>query len=235
MLYRYVQVKRKNQTTKMNSAEFKKLITNHFSPKIRKMGWKGSGFNFRKIEENHIVKIFGIQGSWMGGSVCCETAIHFDFIPDLAGKSSSKISYASCIIRERLSPKGEGDFHWQFRNKEEENIKSIIQIWEAFKTHGQTFYKDFDNFPKPFDQIEVNDLSNRNYKLLNKYHIYNHINFAWILKEINQFIGNSKKAKEFSEFGIQETIDHAESMADNNRGRIDTEYIEINRKRFEIK
>ena len=218
----------------MDSAEFKKLIKNQFSPKIRQIGWKGSGFNFRKAEENHIVKIFGIQGSRWGGSVCCETAIHFDFIPDLAGKSYKKTTYASCLIRERLSPKGEGDYHWQFRNKEEENIKSINQIWEAFKTHGQTFYEDFDNFPKPFDQIEVKDLSNRGYKLLNKYHIYNHINFAWILKEINQFIGNSDKAKEFSKFGIQKTIDHAESIAHNNKGKIDKEYIEMNRKRFEI-
>ncbi len=46
------------------------------------MGMRGE---FQKIEDNHIVKIFGIQGSWAGGSGCCEMTIHFDFIPDLAG------------------------------------------------------------------------------------------------------------------------------------------------------
>lgn len=198
------------------------------------MGWKGSGFNFRKMEDNHIVKIFGMQGSWAGGSVCCETAIHFDFIPDLAGRSNDKTTYGSCIIRKRLSPKGEGDYHWPFGNKEEETIKSIHQIWKTFKTYGPSFYDDFDNFPIPFDSIKVQDLSDRNYKLLGKYHIHNHINFAWLLKEINQFIGNIESAKDFAEFGIQETIGHAHSMAKDNRGRIDQEYIEINRKRFEI-
>lgn len=220
----------------MNSGEFKNLVKDHFSPKLRSIGWKGSGFNYRKIEENHVIKVFGIQGSWMGGSVCCETAIHFDFFSDLTGKSKNKVTYASCVIRQRLSPKGEGDYHWWFRNKEEENIKSIKEIWEAFKNHGQKFYEEFDDFPSPFDKIDVQDLiSNKHYKLLNKYKIYNDINFAWVLKEINQFIGNMAKAKQFSEYGMRETIAHAKSISKNIQSKAYNNYIEINRKRLEIK
>ncbi|WP_350289131.1 DUF4304 domain-containing protein [uncultured Croceitalea sp.] len=74
----------------MNASEFRKLVAKHFSPKIRELGWKGSGFHFRKQPENHIGNLCGIQGSWYGGSVCCETAIYFDFIPDLAGLGFEK-------------------------------------------------------------------------------------------------------------------------------------------------
>jgi hypothetical protein len=199
------------------------------------LGWKGSGFNYRKIEDNHVVKVFGLQGTWAGGSVCCETAIHFDFIPDMAGREPHKTSPASCIIRERLSPNGTGDYHWDFKASEEANVKSINQIWQAFATHGQAFYADFDHFPAPFDQIEVKDLSARDYKLMGKYHISNKIHFTWILKEINQFIGNNVRAKEFSDFGVHETLHHAQTMAQNNPGKLDAGFIEMNRERFEMR
>jgi hypothetical protein len=190
----------------MNASEFKKLVTNHFSPNIRKLGWKGSGFNFRKIEENHIINLFGIQGNWMGGSVCCETAIDFDFFSNLSGKKDiNKLTYASCLIRERLTPSGIGDYHWEFSQNEEENILSIKEILQSFETHGTNFFKNFKNFPHPFDKIKPIDLKNdSNYKVLGKYFIYNQIEFARLLKDINILLGNKSIAQEFSDFGIQE-------------------------------
>ncbi|WP_421750262.1 DUF4304 domain-containing protein [Croceimicrobium sp.] len=228
----------------MDAAGFKKLVAKHFSPRIRELGWKGSGFHFRKVEDNHIVKIFGLQGSWYGGSVCCETAIHFDFIPDLAGKSFDKTTYASCIIRERLSPKGEGDYHWIFRDNEEDNVKSINQIWEAFETYGQRFYNDFNNFPEPFSSITPEDFDRTSFfrsgkkksmKILDKYYVPNEIYLAWLLKEINSFIGKSDLAIEFGELGMKMTYDHANEMAKSNKGKVNQAYIDVNRGLFKMK
>ncbi|NDV44901.1 DUF4304 domain-containing protein [Flagellimonas sediminis] len=182
----------------MNASEFRKLVTKHFSPKIRELGWKGSGFSFKKIDDNHVVNLFGIQGSWMGGSVCCETAIHFDFYPDF-----EKMTYAGCVIRKRLSPVGEGDYHWRFSNKEESNIESVQSIWTAFEKHGQKFYRDFESFPSPFDKIRPEDLEkNDRYKILDKYHVHNQIELARLLKDIHLLIGNKSYAKGFSEYAI---------------------------------
>lgn len=225
----------------MNANEFKKLVNKHFAPNIRQMGWKGSGFNFYKIDVNHVVNIFGLQGAWYGGSVCCETAIHFDFFPDLAHKEIdvSKTTYASCIIRKRLTPKGEGDFHWQFRGKEEDNIISINQIWEAFINHGINFYQDFADFPDPFDKIKPQDLiKNNNYQILNKYYVSNQIHLIWLLKEINMFIGRFEEAKEFAELGIIKALEHAENMLTQFKSKrqqkeIQT-YIDINRNLFKV-
>jgi hypothetical protein len=224
----------------MDAAGFKKLIAKHFSPKIRELGWKGSGFHFRKVEDNHVVKIFGLQGSWYGGSVCCETAIHFDFIEQ--GVPFNKITYASCLIRERLSPKGEGDYHWRFRDNEEENIKSIHQIWEAFETYGQRFYKDFENFPEPLASIKPSDFNQTNFldkkksvKILDKYAVANEIHLAWLLKEINHFIGKNDVATAFGELGMKMVHDHAHKMATSSKGKIDQVYIDMNKKLFNIK
>ncbi|MEH0154524.1 DUF4304 domain-containing protein [Limibacter armeniacum] len=228
----------------MDAAEFKKLVAKHFSPRIREHGWKGSGFHFRKNQDNHVVEIFGLQGSWFGGSVCCETAIHFDFIPDLAGKSFNKATYASCIIRERLSPKGEGDHHWTFRDNEEDNVNSINQIWDAFEIYGQRFYKDFNNFPEPFLSIAPEDFDQTSFlefgkkkrvKILDKYYVHNEIHLTWLLKEINSFIGKSDLAIKFGELGMKMTYDHANEMAKSTKGKVDQAYVDKNKELFKMK
>src|SRR5438270_411322 len=104
----------------MNASEFKKLVNQHFSPNIRQLGWKGSGF---------------------------------------------------------------------------------------------TFYNDFANFPYPFDRIRPEDLSTKsNYKILDKYYTDNSIHFAWLLQEINLFIGRHDIAKEFSVLGLSQATENAERM-----------------------
>jgi hypothetical protein len=225
----------------MNASEFKVLVNKHLSPNIRQMGWKGSGFHFYQQDANRVVNIFGLQGSWHGSSVCCETAIHFDFIRDLKGKQIdvSKTTYASRIIRKRLSPKGVGDYHWTFKDKEEDNIASINQIWNAFNTHGMDFYNDFANFPYPFDIIQPKDLRvKNNYQILNKYYVPNQIHLTWLLKEINVFIGKQEKAKEFSELGMTRALEHAKSMASQFKSKSAqyniAKYIETNRQLFKV-
>jgi hypothetical protein len=205
----------------MNASEFKKLSTKYLGPKLRENGWKGSGFNFYKTTGNHIIQILGIQGSWYGGSVCCETAVHFDFIPDLGGKTDpSKVSYASCFVRQRLSPKGKGDYHWTLRDNESENIKSLNQIFEALQEFGVQFYKDFENFPHPFDKIKPIDFSNdKRVIILNKYYVYSEFNFLCLLKEINLKIKRPNIAEEFSLIGIDKATKYYQKLIDETKSK----------------
>tara|TARA_R110002074_G_scaffold149035_6_gene301328 strand:- start:14523 stop:15197 length:675 start_codon:yes stop_codon:yes gene_type:complete len=224
----------------MNSTDFRKLVAKHFSPSIRKLGWKGSGFDFRKIEDNHVVNIFGIQGSWMGGSVCCETAVHFDFFSDLSGqKDFNKTKYSSCLLRSRLSPDGEGDYHWVFSDNQTQNIESVKSILKAFENHGLNFYKEFQDFPHPFVDIRVMDLEvNNNYKVLDKYYVGNGMGIARFLKEINLFIGNRTVAEEFSEYGIKMATELADRLLVGRKTKTykkTEEFINMKIKEFKIK
>ncbi len=205
----------------MNAGEFKKLSTKFLAPKLREKGWKGSGFNFYRTTNNNVTHILGIQGSWYGGSICCETAIHFDFMPDLAGKTEpSKVSYASCLFRQRLSPKGEGDYHWTFRDNEDDNIKSLNQIFEALENYGEKFYQDFNNFPRPFDSIKPNDfLTNKRVVLLDKYYVHNEFNFILLLKEINLKINRPEIAKQFSEIGMEKAFKYYNKLIDETKSK----------------
>ncbi|WP_397447865.1 DUF4304 domain-containing protein [Polaribacter sp. R77954] len=202
----------------MNASEFKKLVAEHFSPKIRDLGWKGSGFHFRKMQENGIGNIFGIQGSWYGGEVCCETAINFEFMNKLYGIEFKKETYASSLIRKRLSPKGEGDHHWYFSNNIEKNIESVNSIWKAFEKHGLNFYNDFNNFPHPFDKIKPKDLkSGKSHKILGKYFVVNQIELTNILKELNLLLGNTRIAEEFSRVGLERINEHSKRILTGNK------------------
>ena len=185
----------------MNSSEFRKLLAEYFSPKIRDLGWKDSGFHFRKAPVNHIGNLFGIQGSWYGGTVCCEVAIFFDFLNDLEFEKST---YATSLIRERISPKGISDYHWRLGKSKDENIAIIDSIWNAFNVFGTSFYNDFSSFPHPFDKIEPGEIEeNNNFRILGKYFVTNKIEFVYLLKEINNLLGNNGKAQEFSQIGLR--------------------------------
>jgi hypothetical protein len=214
---------------KMNASEFKKLSTKFLAPRLREKGWKGSGFNFYRTTDNNIVQILGIQGSWYGGSVCCEIAIHFDFIPDLAGKTDpSKVSYASCLVRQRLSPKGEGDYHWTFRDNEDDNIKSLNQIFEAVEKFGEKFYQNFNNFPSPFARIKPNDfLTSNRVVLLDKYYVYSEFNFIWLLKEINIKINRPEIARQFSVIGIDKASKYYNKLIGETKSKKQKELAKV--------
>lgn len=211
----------------MNEAEIERLVEEHFAPRIREAGWTGSGFNYRKTEENHLVKVFGIQFNWESQTICCETAIHFDFLP-----YHDKIEYSACLIRERLTPNGEFDYFWELSLKENDNINIINEIWEVFNKRSYLFYESFEQFPHPFDNLTLHDfenLMNGNFKLLNRYYIFYKIDFIWLLTEINRFIGKQEIAAEFSRFGMNIV---REWGATRKHGKIDEEYIDYYEKKF---
>lgn len=193
----------------MNLTEFKKVVNRHFAPKARELGWTGNGFNYLKIEKNHLVKIFGMHGSWMGGCVYCETGIHFDFLPLYENDSPiEKKKVTECFFRERLSVGT-----WEFFEDEERNIKQVEGILNEFLTKGSNFYTDFEKFPNPFDKISVKDIADEpEYKLLDKYEITNDRTFALLLKDINLHLGRVEIAKEFSEYGITRTEEFAKQV-----------------------
>ncbi|MDT0608048.1 DUF4304 domain-containing protein [Croceitalea rosinachiae] len=193
----------------MNSSIFKRLVNKHFAPRIKQIGWVGSGFNYRRTNENHVIDYFGMYGSWMGGRIYCETGIHFDFLPLYQhDKTIEKKSVTECLFRERLSTGT-----WEFYSEEVRNIKQVENILETFLRDSSKFYSDFENFPAPFDKISVEHLRNeRHYKLLGKYEIFNMRIFARLMKDIHLFLGNIDKAKDFSEYGIERVNELAKEM-----------------------
>ena len=152
-------------------------------------------------------------------------------MPDLADLNFDKTTYASSLIRKRLSPNGYGDYHWNFSNNNEKNIESVNSIWNAFEKHGLTFYKDFNDFPHPFDKIKPEDLKvGKSHKILEKYFVVNQIELTNILKEINLILGNISLAKEFSIIGIERINEHSKRILTGNKNN---KYYKLSEKHIE--
>jgi len=194
----------------MTAAQFKKLVNKHFKPEIQELGWTGSGYNYRKFEGNHLIKTFGMYGSWMGGKVYCETGIHYDFLPIYYGKNTSieKITVTECVIRSRLSVGS-----WSLYKDENENIEQISAILNEFLTIGKSFYEDFENYPNTFCDISPDSIFEKGFRLIGKYNIIQTFDFLKMLIDINLHLGRTEKAHEFSERGIAEIKNMAEKQS----------------------
>ena len=108
----------------------------------------------------------------------------------------------------------------KIKKDEEQNIQSLNQIFEVLEEFGEKFFKDFENFPHPFDKIKPNNfINNTRVLVLDKYFIYNEFNFIWALKEINLKIDNLEKAKEFSKIGIEKATKYFQKIINDTKSK----------------
>jgi len=66
----------------VKAADFKKLMKDYFAPIMRKHGFIGSGFNYRKIAENHYIYTVQIQADKYGEGCWIELGVTVDFLPN---------------------------------------------------------------------------------------------------------------------------------------------------------
>ncbi|MDM1524305.1 DUF4304 domain-containing protein [Empedobacter sp. 225-1] len=88
----------------ISSEEFKKQISKPLSEKLKELGFKGSGSNYKKENVNFIYTI-GIQANRYGGSCCVELGIHPKEIIENFGHEIDlkKLKYYDCEFRTRLT------------------------------------------------------------------------------------------------------------------------------------
>ena len=63
-----------------NKDEFLQVIKDEFAPRLRDIGFKGSGHNFKRIN-NEIINIINIQVNKYGGSYAVNLGLHLTFYP----------------------------------------------------------------------------------------------------------------------------------------------------------
>jgi hypothetical protein len=189
----------------INSADFKKLIAKYFAPKLREQGWKGSGFHFRKMTDNHYVYLLSFQPDKYGGKCWVEVGVHLDFLKNLDGEvfNLKRIDCTWVDIRRRISPDESNNYTWQYQDAEDKNKKVIDNIWNVFATDGMNFFNQFIEFLGPFQNITTSDIDNRD----KKYQIKGiplppDVRTAWYLAQVFDFDGNKDKASDFAKFGI---------------------------------
>ncbi len=189
----------------ISSSDFKKRITKYVAPKLRKQGWKGTGWHYRKFTDTNCIFCLSFQPNKYGGECWVEIGVHLDFLKNIGRKDYDlkNITCHSLDIRRRISPDKTENYAWKYKDTDEKNELIIKSIWDTFITDGQEFMDQFNEFPKPFLDIEITDIDKRdeNYQIKG-IPLPPDVRTAWYLSQVYLYIGETEKAEEFADFGL---------------------------------
>ncbi|MFC0342936.1 DUF4304 domain-containing protein [Epilithonimonas hispanica] len=218
----------------ITSADFKKHISKTLSQSLKELGFKGSGFSYRKESDNFIF-IIGIQASQYGGKCCVEIGIHPKEMTDLFGSEINfkTLKYYECEFRTRVtkiqikkwwnfSNKNYANQWWDYSNSEKTNIKTAENIILSIKNEAVPIIEAFQNEDYILDNLEISDLSNPTKKLAGLNVIGTEVRLIWALSKIYEK-RNLKKAFEYAKLGISKL-----ETNDKFLGKIDFENIIFN-------
>lgn len=197
----------------ITSSEFKKHISQTLSQSLKELGFKGSGFSYRK-ESEHFIFIIGIQASQYGGKCCVEIGIHPKEITDLFGQEINfkTLKYYECEFRERLTKiqlkkwwnvfnKNVDDQWWDYSDSEKINIKTAESIFLSIKNEALPIIEAFQNENYILDNLEISDLQNPREKLYGINVIGTEVRLIWALSKIYEK-RNSQKAVKYAKLGL---------------------------------
>ncbi|MBZ9685918.1 DUF4304 domain-containing protein [Clostridium estertheticum] len=186
----------------MPDIELKKLIKNNFAPILREFGFKGSGFSFRRVTNNHYIYVITVQANRQGGSYCIEMGVYIDFIPNSLGQKNlpSRVTAYDCEFNKRLSPKGI-DYWWKYGKSEQDSINDIKHMVKTFREVGIPFFEQFEDFPAPLDSIIVEDIVNESPRL-EEIGAPLDLRLALTLARVHKYLNISTEGIKFCDWGL---------------------------------
>jgi hypothetical protein len=185
----------------ISSAEFKNLLTKHFAPRIRELGWTGSGYHYLNFNNPPYIYVLGFQPNRHGKEAYIEIGVHFDFIPIKGLPNFNKLEPSYLKIRQKLTPNND-EYWWRYGNTKKKNQELIDSIWKKFKSDGIDYFRFFKSFPGVFESIRISDLEEKEFDFIKGIKMPTNIGSALLLARINKEIGKKEKAKEFANYGL---------------------------------
>ncbi|MFK7947109.1 MAG: DUF4304 domain-containing protein [Saprospiraceae bacterium] len=91
-------------------------IKTNIAPKLREQNWKGTGFHFRRVNDNQTIDLLMVQMNRDSRSFCIEIGVYFTFIESLFVTDLKKVKAYDTDIRKRLTPNDEDDYWWDIIN-----------------------------------------------------------------------------------------------------------------------
>jgi hypothetical protein len=204
----------------ITTAEFKKQVGKTFGSEMRKLGFKGSGFDYHRETDDYLFAIW-IESRW-GGSCSTGLAIH----PKQVDKNSEgKLNLEKLKIHEHefklsLSGRGRSD-RWEYSDEKEQNEKTINEIVVYIKEKALPVMELFTAKPSILDRFNVSELKSFHNNFTRKTGTSiatTELRFSWAMTLIFEN-KDSLKARHFAEYGVSQ-LDEDDSwfgMADFKR------------------
>jgi hypothetical protein len=187
----------------ITTPEFKRQVSKLFGTEMRKLGFKGTGFTYKKETQNFLIAVH-LEGNRWGGSSCAATfAIHPKSIKrkvrgvlDFKKLPTSRYEFKMGLWD---YPRGES---WEYSNLEEENLQVILEIVARIKAKAIPVIELYCATPGLLDTFEVSDMPDFHANYVKKTGTTiatTDARFAWAMAMIFEHT-NLPKAKLFAEY-----------------------------------
>ncbi len=183
--------------------KFFEYLRDEFAPELRKIGFKGSGRHFRRIN-GEIINAVWIQGDKYGKGCAVNLGLHLTFLPvswqdelpDIL-----KVKEIDCEFRTRLSPKNKGDYWWKYGGLLHSPSKSARHLIQTYLDWGEPLFKSYasvDEIGKMFTPAQLRD---GNY--FEGFGGTTMPRIALVLARIQLHLDNRAMAREYALLGIE--------------------------------
>lgn len=170
-------------------------MKNEFSPKLREVGYQGSGQNFRRVS-NETINVVNIQISKYGGSCAVNLGLHFAFLPlnwSAELPVGKKIKEVDCEFRMRLSPKVNHDYWWEYDGLLSSPTRKANHLIETYFNYGEPRFKSLDTVEKFARSLSIDALKMN--QEVSVFGIMARPRAALTMARIHQHLGDLNKAK----------------------------------------
>lgn len=188
--------------------ELKPYLRDHFTPVLRRLGFKGSGMHFRKVTANNYIYTVWVQADKWGEGCAVELGTALDFLPNTIGEVvvPNKVAVIDCEFRKWLTPPTDRQY-WLY-GKDGSFQEIAEDMARNFEVEGMQYFGQFGPFPEPLASLTVEDLDADNpASPLAKLCPPTMVRLALILTRLHLSLNNGKQASTFAEWGLRNIRD----------------------------
>lgn len=173
-----------------------------FIPRLRELGFKGSGKNFRRVR-GETINAINIQGSSTSVRFYVNLGLHLSFLP--AGYRdepipAGKIKEIDCEFRWRLHPQDNWKIDWSYGGSGEESAAIARNVLQAYLDYGEPAFQRFPTAEVLADAIPLDRMKSGKWNVAPL--TGTEIRFILTFARIHSHLGDRELARQFAELGL---------------------------------
>ena len=177
-------------------------IKDQFAPRLRSVGFAGSGFHFRRIT-GEVINTVSIQRSQSGRECAVNLGLHLTFLP-MCWKEElpdlKSIKETDCEFSTRLTPKGKEDFWWKYGGLLDPPSRSIQHLIQTYFEYGETVFSEYQSVEDFAGMFSVEDVRTRS--RLDVFGEKTPQRAALAMARVHARLGRAVLAREYAEAGL---------------------------------
>jgi len=185
-----------------NKDDFLLVLKEEFAPRLREIGFKGSGHNFKRINSD-IINIINIQVSKYGGSYAVNLGLHLSFLPvswSTELPDVKKIKVPDCEFSMRLAPKNKYDYWWKYKGIFCNPSKNAHHLVETYFKYGENNFQEFKSIDDFITMFPIEKIKKDKYS--NNFREKSVQRGALTMARIYKHLGQIETAKKFAKVGL---------------------------------